>query len=173
MTSPPAQPSPVATAPAPLWLAVVKGVAIASACFCLIMGVGLMINQIRYLKADPLNNPPLLELRQQFSLAPDNGELGQRIRAEDQRVRLEYFTYQQRGQAGARLLLGGALVLLVSLALLPLLRETMPDLAALQVAASEWKRQQAATLGLALGAAVILAIILLLTLLPHHATLNH
>lgn len=169
MTTTPAQPSSAAAEPSPVWQAVVKGVVIALACFCLAMSAGLIVNHIRFLEADPLNDPALLELRQQFILAPDNADLGQRIRAEDQRVRREYFHYQQRGRSGARLLLAGATALLASLALLSLLRKTTPDLDALQTPASEWKRQQAATLGLALGASLILVIMLLLILLP----INH
>ena len=146
----------------PAWRQAIQSVAGVAACFCLIVSVALMVNQVHMTSADPLNAPGLVESRRQFANAPDEELLKRRIRQEDWRARQLYFSAQGRASTGAILLLGGALVLLVSLAVMPLTREPSPDLERLQSHPSEWRRRRSARLGLMVGSMALVALILAL-----------
>lgn len=145
-------------AAAPALHAAARAVAIVSAAFCLVVGLTLMFAQMRMVQSDVLNDPRLHELRAQFSTDPDNERLKQEIRTTDLQIRQTYFAYQEKIRTGAQLLLYGALALLASLAVLPLLREAMPDLEALGTPPSEWTRRSRTRQGLAIGVAAIVAI---------------
>ncbi len=153
-------PSPLRTLPAAALAlrAAARAVAIVSAAFCLVVGLTMMFAQVRMVQNDVLNDPRLLELRRQFSTDPDNERLKREIRATDLQVRQTYLAYQEKARTGARLLLYGALALMASLAVLPLLREAMPDLDALGTPPSEWIRRRHAWQGLAFGAVAVVAI---------------
>lgn len=142
----------------PALRAVTRAVASVSAAFCLVVGFTMLFAQVRMVQNDVLNDPRLPALRQQFSTDPDNERLKQDIRTTDLQIRQTYFAYQEKTRTGARLLLYGALALMASLSVLPLLREAMPDLDALGTPPSEWIRRRHARKGLAIGAVAIAAI---------------
>lgn len=149
----------------PAWRQAIQSVAGVAAFFCLIVFVALIVNQVHVASSDPLNAPGLVESRRQFANAPDEELLKRRIRQEDWRARQLYFAAQGRAGTGAILLLGGALVLLVSLAVMPLTREPSPDLEQLQSHPSEWRRRRSARFGLMVGSAALVALVLILALL--------
>lgn len=149
----------------PAWRPVVQSVAGVAALFCLVVSTALIVNQLRILNADPLNAPGLLEDRRQFANAPDDDALKNRIRQEDWQARQMYFSAQGRAGTGAVLLLGGALVLLVSLAVIPLTVEPAPDPERFQNSGSEWHRRRSARMGLMLGIVILAVMVALLTFL--------
>jgi hypothetical protein len=137
------------------WRVAAKSVAVVSGCFCLLVGLDMMLAQARMVQADVLNDPALIDLRRQFSVDPDNESLKRNIRAADLRIRQAYFAHQERTRTGARLLLYGALALLASLIAIPLLRDAMPEIDGLENPPSEWARRRRAQRGLAAGVAAI------------------
>lgn len=154
---------------APALRAAVKAAAVVSACFCLLVAFDMMFGQIRMVKADVLNDPRLRELRARFSVDPENEHLKQEIRRADLTIRRIYFAHQERTHAGARLLLWGALVLLVSLAVAPLLRSASPDLEAIEAKPSDWRRRRIAQAGILAGVLALAAIAALTAWALRHA----
>ena len=165
MTPEPPLPLPMAPTPPPAWRAKLRAAlsaaAIVSAVFCLVVGALLFGNYARLVKTDPLNAPALLELRRQFAETPNNEALKHGIRAADLRARQVYFRHGERIATGTWLLLCGALVLLVSLAAIPLLRDDTPDVAGLGPPPAEWERRRTMRRGLAVGAVLLIAVALL------------
>jgi len=93
-------------------------VAVVSGLFSLIVCVLLIANYVQIRIAKPLDDPVLLQLRQQIAETPaaDEQLVGQ-IRAMDLLARKAFFTSQAHLRMGGYLLLGGTVVLLISLKL--------------------------------------------------------
>lgn len=151
----------------PAWRPGLQSVASVAALFCLMVSAGLMVHQVRMVDTDPLNEPGLVEVRRQFVNAPDDELLKRRIRQEDWRARQVYFSAQGRTRTGAVLLLGGALVLLICLAVMPLTDEPSPDPSRTGSRPAECRRRRSARLGLIIGAAVLAGMVMVLA---HGAT---
>ncbi len=134
----------------------VAAVTVISALFCVVVIVLLLVDQARLAQGDPRYATGLQELRLRFVEAPQDESLIQAIRLEDCRVRQRYFAARQRVGTGGWLLLGGGLLLLVSLAVGSQLREPDPDISRLGAERDEWARRRAARLGLAAGALLLL-----------------
>ena len=159
------EPLPPMTPTPPAWRATVRqafsSAAAVSAIFCLAVGSLLIGNHAWLVKTDPLNAPALVELRRQFADAPNNETLKHGIRAADLRARQVYFRHGERIATGTWLLLCGALVLLVSLAAIPLLRDDTPDVSGPGPPPAEWERRRAMRRGLAVGFVILIAAALL------------
>lgn len=93
-------------------------VAVVSGLFSLIVCVLLIANYVQIRIAKPLDDPVLLQLRQQLAETPaaDEQLVGQ-VRAMDLLARKAFFTSQAHLRMGGYLLLGGTVVLLISLKL--------------------------------------------------------
>lgn len=93
-------------------------VAAVAGLFSLIVSVSLIANYFQITSVDPLNQPELLALRQQLAQAPETDPaLVQQIRILDLLARKAFFTSQAHLRMGGRLLIGGVIVLLISLKL--------------------------------------------------------
>lgn len=95
----------------PLPALILQSVAVAAALFSLVISVLLIADHVRLLQMDPLNDPVLLELREQ--LADSSGpseEVVEEIRTYDLYARRAFFTNAEQRRTGGLLLLGGAVV---------------------------------------------------------------
>ena len=97
------------------WLTSVT-VAVVSGLFSFVVSILLVANYLQVQAITPLDNPELLELRQQLAASPQPDEnLVLRIRSLDLLTRKAFFTSQAHLKMGGYLLLGGAIVLLIAL----------------------------------------------------------
>jgi len=93
-------------------------VAVVSGLFSFIVCILLIAHCAQMRAMKPLDDPVLLQLRQQLADAPvPNEELVEHIRALDLLARKAFFTSQAHLRMGGHLLLGGVVVLLISLRL--------------------------------------------------------
>ena len=93
-------------------------VAVVSGLFCFIVSILLVAHCAQMRAMKPLDDPVLLQLRQQLAdAAAQDEELVERIRALDLLARKAFFTSQAHLRMGGHLLLGGVVVLLISLRL--------------------------------------------------------
>lgn len=98
----------------------VMAVAVVSGLFSFIVCVLLIANYVQIRIAKPLDDPALLQLRQQLAETPaadEDEQLVGQIRAMDLLARKAFFTSQAHLRMGGYLLLGGVVVLLTSLKL--------------------------------------------------------
>ncbi len=93
-------------------------VTVVSGLFSLVVAASLIANYVQIRAASPLDNPELLELRENLAENPDPDDvLVQKIRVLDLLSRKAFFTSQAHLRMGGQLLLGGAVVFLIALKL--------------------------------------------------------
>ncbi len=78
--------------------------------FTIVVAVTMIFSYIQLKTIDPLDNPVLLELKEQFDTDPDNTNMAEQIRAMDLMARKAYFSSRRQIEIGSYLLLAGAIV---------------------------------------------------------------
>jgi len=106
-----------------------KSIALVAAVFTLIVCVLLVADHVRLTQMDPLNDPHLMELRDQLAESTgDNEALVAQVRTFDLYARRAFFSNQEQRRAGGLLLLGGAIVCFIALKLSKLWTPKLPSL---------------------------------------------
>ena len=119
---------------------IARSVAIVSGLFTLILSILLIVNCVQVKSIAPLDSKELVELRKQFVEAPGtNEDLAEHIRALDFLARKAFFTSQAHLKLGGALLLGGAIIFLISLKLATIWNPDVPDTEEEVEPASEWQ----------------------------------
>ena len=117
-------------------------VAFASGLFILIICVLMIANYVQIVAMDPVGQPELLALREEFARTPDlDPVMVDRIRALDFLSRKAYFTSQTQLSTGARLLFGAAVVFLISMRLAARWNPKPPGPPLQSAAKGHWGRQ--------------------------------
>jgi len=78
--------------------------------FTLVVAITMIFSLLQLKTIDPLDNPVLLELKEQYDRDPDNANLAEQIRAMDLMARKAYFATRRQIEIGSYLLLAGAVV---------------------------------------------------------------
>lgn len=78
--------------------------------FTLVVAITMIFSYVQLKAIDPLDNPVLLELKEQFDQDPDNSIKAEQIRAMDLMARKAYFSSRRQIEIGSYLLLAGAVV---------------------------------------------------------------
>jgi len=86
--------------------------------FTLVVAITMVFSLIQLKTIDPLDNPVLLELKEQYDRDPDNSNLAEQIRAMDLMARKAYFASRRQIEIGSYLLLAGAIVFIFCLRLI-------------------------------------------------------
>jgi outer membrane protein assembly factor BamB len=125
--------------------------------FALVAASLLLANYVQVRRADPLNNPSLLELRARFVRDAQDARLREDIRTLDWIARKAFFTTQSQIRGAALLLAGAGFVLVLCLQIMAETRQNLPRPA--PGAGSESPTAPAAARAAAsvLGAALLLA----------------
>ena len=112
----------------PVLVVLAQSVALVAALFVLVLSVLLIADHVKLLKMDPLNDPALLELRQQLANSPEkNGALVEQIRTFDLYARRAFFSNQEQRRTGGLLILGGAVVCFAALKLSKRWKPELPE----------------------------------------------
>jgi outer membrane protein assembly factor BamB len=90
-------------------------VALIAGIFSAIVSIIMILNYWQLQRSKPLENDVLVSLVEQLKKEPSNDQLKENIRRVDLMVRKAYFTKQWQIRAGAFLLIGGAVILVISL----------------------------------------------------------
>ncbi len=160
-TTNPRDRSPGAPAPARpgrAFLPAVRGAALVAAVFCAAVLVLLLLNRAMTVRADPLNDPALLERIREASAHPDRADLVDSVRAWDLLARRAFFDAQAFARAGARLLLAGAVVLLAALKAERVLDPPPPAVPGAPRPEAEVRRRRRERWGIAVAAAALLGL---------------
>jgi outer membrane protein assembly factor BamB len=88
-------------------------VSMISGIFILIIALTMLFSLIQLKTIDPLDNPVLLDLQEQYNSNPDNADLAEQIRAIDLMARKAYFSSRRQIEIGSYLLLIGAAVFIL------------------------------------------------------------
>ncbi|NLN94298.1 MAG: PQQ-like beta-propeller repeat protein [Candidatus Hydrogenedens sp.] len=116
--------------------------AVVSALFILIVSTLMIANYIQILALDPVDQPELLALREEYAHSSEmDPEMIARIRALDFLSRKAYFTSQTHLITGGKLLLGAAIVFLVSMRLAGRWNPQAPGPPQVSLSKGHWSRQ--------------------------------
>lgn len=111
----------------PLLSLLAQSIALAAAAFSLILCVLLIADYVRIQKMDPLNDPHLLQLREELAKSTGGNEaVTEQIRTFDFYARRAFFSSQEQRHTGGLLLLGGAVVCFAALKLFRLWKPELP-----------------------------------------------
>jgi len=91
-------------------ISILKVISQISGGFTLIVALTMIFSFIQLKTLDPLDNPVLLSLKEQYDKNPDNISNAEQIRALDLMARKAYFSSRWQVEAGSYLLLAGAIV---------------------------------------------------------------
>ncbi len=154
------------TVPASTWYRASVACAIVAGVFCVVVCVGLIQNYFHSDVSDPLDSEQFVALKAKLQTYPNDEQLKSKVRRMDLELREEYFRRQAFGVRGGWLLLGGIVVLLVSVGVAVGCRKTISgpappgDQERAEVRAGTFARWSVAAAGLAiLGGATVLAFI--------------
>lgn len=89
---------------------ILKGASQVAGGFTLIISVIMIFSLVQLKSVNPLDNPALLNIREQFDNNQDSGEKAAALRAVDLMARKAYFTSRRQVETGSYLLLAGAIV---------------------------------------------------------------
>ena len=88
----------------------IKAISNVAGIFTLVVAITMIFSLIQLKTINPLDNPVLLELKEQYDNDPDNANLAEQIRAMDLMARKAYFASRRQIETGSYLLLAGAIV---------------------------------------------------------------
>lgn len=108
------------------WRASIAGVAVVAAIFCVVVAGVLLVQIVRDVTEHPLQAAAFVQNQEKLANAPDDEALRQALRKEDLVLRQRYFQRRAFVAHGAWLLLGGAVVLGVSVKAHAKLSEKLP-----------------------------------------------
>ena len=87
-----------------------KGISLVSGVFTLVIAFTMIFTLIQLKAIDPINNPVLLSVKEQYDKDPDNRNKAEQVRAMDLMARKAYFSSRWQVETGSYLMLAGALV---------------------------------------------------------------
>jgi FOG: WD40-like repeat len=91
-------------------ISIIKGISQTAGGFTIIIAVIMIFSLVQLKIVNPLDNPALLAVREQFDNNQDNAEKTAQLRAMDLMARKAYFTSRRQVETGSYLLLAGAIV---------------------------------------------------------------
>ncbi|MFO7573711.1 MAG: PQQ-binding-like beta-propeller repeat protein [Bacteroidales bacterium] len=103
-----------------------KTVSLVAGIFALLLAVMMLFGYVQLKRIDPLDNPALLQLKEQFDRDPENSDLQEQIRSLDLIARKAFFTATWQVRAGSYLLLASAIVFILALWLMSSADKTIP-----------------------------------------------
>jgi len=105
-----------------------QSVALVAALFSLVVCILLVADFVRLQKMDPLNDPTLLQLREQLANTSGDEALVEQIRTYDFYARRAFFGNQEQRRTGGLLLLGGVVVCFMALKLSNRWKPQLPNI---------------------------------------------
>jgi len=91
-------------------LSAFKGISLVAGIFTVLIAFTMLFTLIQLKRINPLENPALLQVKEQFDKDPDNKDKAEQVRAIDLMARRAYFSSRWQVETGSYLMLAGALV---------------------------------------------------------------
>ena len=91
-------------------ISIIKGVSLISGIFTLIVAFTMIFSLLQLKTIQPLDNPALLSVKEQYDKDPVNKDKAEQVRAMDLMARKAYFSSRWQVETGSYLLLAGAII---------------------------------------------------------------
>ncbi len=90
-----------------------KGLSQISGIFTLIVSITMIFSLIQLKTINPLDNPALLSVKEQYDRDPENADKAEQVRALDLMARKAYFSTRRQVETGSYFLLAGAVIFIL------------------------------------------------------------
>jgi len=94
-------------------LKIIRGISIGSGVFTLIVAITMLLSLIQLKAMDPLDNPAISSIKEEYDKNPDNALKAEQVRALDLMARKAYFASRRQVETGSYLLLAGAIIFVI------------------------------------------------------------
>jgi outer membrane protein assembly factor BamB len=91
-------------------LKLLKGISTVAGIFALIVAITMLLSIIQLKTMDPIDNPAIASIKEEFDKDPDNTVKAEQVRALDLMARKAYFSSRRQVETGSYLLLAGAVI---------------------------------------------------------------
>ncbi|MBN1107517.1 MAG: PQQ-like beta-propeller repeat protein [Bacteroidales bacterium] len=107
---------------------VIRNISQVAGIFTLIVGLLMIFSLIQLKTINPLDNPALLSVKEQFDKDQENAVLAEQVRAMDLMARKAYFSSRRQLETGSWLILAGAVVFIICQRLIAGNEKIMPGI---------------------------------------------
>jgi len=94
-------------------ISILKGVSQVAAIFTIIIAITMIFSLVQLKTINPLDNPALLAVKDQYDKDPENADKAEQVRAMDLMARKAYFASRRQVETGSYLLLAGAIIFIL------------------------------------------------------------
>jgi outer membrane protein assembly factor BamB len=108
-------------------ISIIKGISLISGIFTLIVALTMIFSLVQLKTIQPLDNPALLSVKEQFDKDPVNRDKAEQVRAMDLMARKAYFSSRWQVETGSYLLLAGAFIFILCQRLISGNEKLMPS----------------------------------------------
>jgi outer membrane protein assembly factor BamB len=105
---------------------IMKGISQVAGIFTLIIAITMIFSLVQLKTINPLDNPALLAVKDQYDKDPENAEKAEQVRAMDLMARKAYFASRRQVETGSYLLLAGAIIFVLCQQLISGNEKVMP-----------------------------------------------
>lgn len=91
-------------------ISIITGISQVAAGFTMIVALLMIFSLVQLKTINPLDNPALLSIKEQYDKNPENANLAEQVRAMDLMARKAYFASRRQVETGSYLLVAGAII---------------------------------------------------------------
>ena len=107
---------------------IIKGVSRIAGIFTLIVGLIMILSLVQLKTINPLDNPAVLAVKDQYDKNPEGPNIAEQVRAMDLMARKAYFATRRQVETGSYLLLAGAAIFIFCLRLIESNEKRIPSI---------------------------------------------
>jgi outer membrane protein assembly factor BamB len=94
-------------------ISIFKGISLTAGVFTFVVAITMIFSLIQLKRINPLDNPAMLSVKEQFDRDPDSKDKAEQVRAMDLMARNAYFSSRWQVETGSYLLLAGAVIFVI------------------------------------------------------------
>ncbi|MCX6334197.1 MAG: PQQ-binding-like beta-propeller repeat protein, partial [Bacteroidia bacterium] len=113
-------------------ITIIKGISQAAGGFTIIVALLMIFGLIQLKTINPLDNPALVSVKEQYDRNPENVNLAEQVRAMDLMARKAYFASRRQVETGSYLLVAGAIIFIFCQRLITGNEKTLPDISGIK-----------------------------------------